>query len=308
MVKVSVIIPAFNAEHHLSRCLDSVLAQPFADMEIVVVNDGSTDRTLDICNLYAAKDSRIVVVDKANGGVSTSRNAGLDKANGEWIFFLDSDDSLTLEFSTVCNHLNVEDDYLVAGFKSQLGKVGCFGDHQYQGDNIKQFIRRQSQAFLFKVCWCKFFKAAIIRENNLRFNPKMFFSEDTAFVLSYLRLVKSIRTCSTMVYHYIENSDDSKYVLSASTAIYHLKALYENYKALNVDCDFMWIISFFYRIVLVNAKKNNNKADMDTWYADDKMNQIVAELRIRTVRHFKFTLKYHINRHLPVRYMFLQNV
>ena len=308
MVKVSVISPAYNAELHLSDCLDSVLSQAYTDLEVVVVNDGSSDRTLDICNQHAAKDSRVLVVDKENGGVSSSRNAGVERASGEWFFFLDSDDSLTPDFSNLCLQLDESDDYVVAGYKTQLGKVENFGDCVYRGSEVMTFVRQKSQSFLFKVCWCKFYKASIIRQNNLCFNPNMFFSEDTAFVLSYLRFVKKIRTCSATVYSYIENSDDSKYVLSASTAIRHLSVLYDNYKALGVDSDFMWILSFFYRIVLINAKKNNNRADMEVWYADNKMQQIYSELKVRTVRHFKFSVKYMLNRHLPVRNMLLQNV
>ena len=308
MVKVSVIIPAYNAELHLSDCLDSVLSQAYTDLEVVVVNDGSSDRTLDICNQHAAKDSRVLVVDKENGGVSSSRNAGVERASGEWFFFLDSDDSLTPDFSNLCLQLDESDDYVVAGYKTQLGKVENFGDCVYRGSEVMTFVRQKSQSFLFKVCWCKFYKASIIRQNNLCFNPNMFFSEDTAFVLSYLRFVKKIRTCSATVYSYIENSDDSKYVLSASTAIRHLSVLYDNYKALEVDSDFMWILSFFYRIVLINAKKNNNRADMEAWYADNKMRQIYSELRVCSVRHFKFSLKYRLNRILPLRCMLLQNV
>ena len=308
MVKVSVIIPAYNAEQHLSECLDSVLSQTYADLEVVVVNDGSSDRTLDICKQYAGKDARVLVIDKLNGGVSSSRNIGVERASGEWFFFLDSDDSLTPDFSNLCLRLDEADDYVVAGYKTQLGKVQNFGDCVYCDGAVKSFVCQRAQAFLVKVCWCKFYKASIIRQNNLCFNPNMFFSEDTAFVLSYLRFVKRIRTCSATVYSYIENSDDSKYVLSASTAIRHLSVLYDNYKALEVDSDFMWILSFFYRIVLINAKKNNNRADMEAWYADNKMRQIYSELRVCTVRHFKFSLKYRLNRILPLRCMLLQNV
>lgn len=89
---VSVIIPVYNVEKYLCQCLDSVLAQTFSNLEIITVDDGSTDNSATICDEYADRDSRIRVIHKANGGLSSARNAGLDIATGQWIFFLDSDD------------------------------------------------------------------------------------------------------------------------------------------------------------------------------------------------------------------------
>ena len=90
--KISVIIPVYNAESTLRRCVDSVLAQTFTDFECLLIDDGSKDRSGAICDEYAARDSRIRAFHKENGGVSSARNLGLDNATGEWIAFVDSDD------------------------------------------------------------------------------------------------------------------------------------------------------------------------------------------------------------------------
>ena len=90
--KISVIIPVYNAESTLRRCVDSVLAQTFTDFECLLINDGSKDKSGEICDEYAIRDSRIKVFHKENGGVSSARNVGLDNATGEWIAFVDSDD------------------------------------------------------------------------------------------------------------------------------------------------------------------------------------------------------------------------
>ena len=90
--KVSVIVPVYNVEKLLQRCIDSILAQTFTDFELLLIDDGSKDKSGEICDEYAAKDSRIRVFHKQNGGVSTARNLGIDKAQGEWIYFVDSDD------------------------------------------------------------------------------------------------------------------------------------------------------------------------------------------------------------------------
>ena len=90
--KVSVIIPVYNVEQYLSRCLDSVISQNFNDMEIICINDGSKDASLRILEEYAGKDSRIVIIDKKNAGVSAARNDGIAAAKGEYLAFLDGDD------------------------------------------------------------------------------------------------------------------------------------------------------------------------------------------------------------------------
>ena len=92
MPKISVIVPVYNAEKYLHRCVDSILTQTFTDFELLLINDGSKDKSGAICDEYAAKDSRVRVFHKENGGVSSARNLGLDNAKGEWITFVDSDD------------------------------------------------------------------------------------------------------------------------------------------------------------------------------------------------------------------------
>ena len=107
--KISVIIPVYNAESTLRRCVDSVLAQTYTDFECLLIDDGSTDKSGEMCDEYAAKDSRVRVFHKENGGVSSARNVGLDNAKGEWITFLDSDDYIEEEFlGSIVNTGNAE--------------------------------------------------------------------------------------------------------------------------------------------------------------------------------------------------------
>ena len=92
MCKISIIVPVYNVEKYLKRCIDSILDQTFKEFELILVNDGSTDKSLEICNNYKRDDDRVIVIDKINGGLSSARNAGLDIAKGEYIAFVDSDD------------------------------------------------------------------------------------------------------------------------------------------------------------------------------------------------------------------------
>ena len=95
MPKVSIIVPVYNTEEYLSECIESILDQSFTDFELLLINDGSIDKSGKICDEYAKKDSRIVVIHKENGGVSSARNKGIEIAQGEWISFIDADDWIT---------------------------------------------------------------------------------------------------------------------------------------------------------------------------------------------------------------------
>ena len=94
MKKISIIIPVYNTAKYLKRCLDSVLAQSYKDFEMVIINDGSTDNSLSICESYAQKDERIEILNLQHNGVSNARNNGISKAKGEFICFVDSDDKI----------------------------------------------------------------------------------------------------------------------------------------------------------------------------------------------------------------------
>lgn len=98
MVKVSIIVPVYNVEKFLEKCLDSLVNQTLHDIEIICINDGSTDKSLEILKSFANKDKRITVIDKQNEGPSVARNVGLEKAQGEYIGFVDSDDWVDLDF------------------------------------------------------------------------------------------------------------------------------------------------------------------------------------------------------------------
>lgn len=97
IVKVSVIVPVYNSRKYLKECIESIINQDLEEIELILVNDGSTDNSLDICQKYAMKDSRIKIIDKPNGGVSSARNAGILAASGEYIGFVDSDDWIQSE-------------------------------------------------------------------------------------------------------------------------------------------------------------------------------------------------------------------
>lgn len=106
--KLSIIIPIYNAEQFIRRCIDSILEQTYTDFELLLIDDGSTDDSSRICDVYSENDSRIKVFHKKNGGVSSARNVGLDNANGEWIVFIDSDDAINNQYLSVTKKATVD--------------------------------------------------------------------------------------------------------------------------------------------------------------------------------------------------------
>ena len=117
MPEFSVIIPVYNVEKYLGKCIDSILAQTFRDYELILIDDGSLDKSGEICEQYAMKDSRIVVVHQKNGGVSAARNTGIDKAQGRYITFIDSDDSVENNYLSSMYTISEDIDLVIGGIK-----------------------------------------------------------------------------------------------------------------------------------------------------------------------------------------------
>lgn len=116
MPLVSIIVPIYNAEKTLRRCIDSILSQTFSDWELLMIDDGSTDQSGTICDQYAIKDKRIKVFHKKNGGVSSARNLGLDNARGEWITFVDADDQIISNSLNYFFYIDITDDLFFSLF------------------------------------------------------------------------------------------------------------------------------------------------------------------------------------------------
>ena len=210
--QISVIVPVYNAEKYLHRCIDSILVQTFADFELLLIDDGSPDRSGAICDEYAQKDSRICVFHKPNGGVSSARNLGLDNAKGEWISFVDSDDEIPIDgLANLAAGSNYGDgiDFVSAGYIVKYLYGGSFSTAGTEQDNkildLNSSIRimYRDKFYQFYV-FTKLFKRKIIERNRLRFDETLYYSEDRLFIINYLCLIygKTFYT-STPVYYYI---------------------------------------------------------------------------------------------------------
>lgn len=199
--QISVIVPVYNVEKYLPRCIDSILSQTFKDFELLLIDDGSPDNCGKICDEYATKDSRVKVFHKSNGGVSSARNLGLDKACGEWITFIDSDDY-------------VEVDYLQELIDAQQQNQVDYVVTLSECDNIQESnqitVSRGDFSLLFSKFkidrngypWGKLYSTAIIKKVGLRFDTKVHLGEDAMFTLLYLLETKNVTLISSDNYCY----------------------------------------------------------------------------------------------------------
>lgn len=202
-MQLSVIIPCYNAEPWLCRCLDSVIGQGFDDMEIICVNDGSSDATLSILRDYEARYPALVrVIDKPNGGVSSARNAGIDTAQGRWLTFVDADDIVPSQIYGAMFDIGscVESDLKVGTFidlyKDGTSKITKYDD-KYR--SVREFYIDNIESM--SPCG-KFYKRELIIKHNLRFDESVKWCEDAIFNLEFSEISSSVNIVNLQSYIY----------------------------------------------------------------------------------------------------------
>lgn len=197
---ISVIVPVYNTEKYLPRCIDSILAQTYTDFELLLIDDGSTDSSGAICDEYAAKDSRVRVFHKENGGVSSARNLGLDNAQGEWITFVDSDDWVKEEYIEL--FINNADDLVYQSFLSIFNGETEEWDTSIRALDVNECLTRLYEKKALGYCWGKLYKTQKIKTYNIRFDENIRFREDELFVLKYLSHTSHITCIDRNMYIY----------------------------------------------------------------------------------------------------------
>jgi glycosyltransferase involved in cell wall biosynthesis len=218
---ISFIIPVYNVEQYLTDCFDSIIVQPDTDIEIVIINDGSTDKSTEICNNYALKDERIKLIHKKNEGLGYARNTGLETASGDYIAFLDSDDWVSkdivrsikkilqnrtiqlLEFGLV----QVGADNKRTGLKLPRIKSGSYSGDQIYNDILPNFLSDRNERISNSVC-NHIYRREIIERNKIRFfNEREIFTEDFLFTIQYLLCVDNLTVTDEVHYYYRYNQD-----------------------------------------------------------------------------------------------------
>lgn len=204
----SIIIPIYNSEKHLEQCLESVCSQTYTDFECILIDDGSTDNSASICDHWAKKDERFRVIHKKNEGVSAARNDGIEKARGEYILFVDSDDWLEKNHVTeMTSHCNDAELTISGQIREYVdGKQKIFKPRQtttfhLSSENTSIFTQLCEDWLLFAPHE-KLYVLDIINKNHIRFEAGCDYGEDLQFNFSYLEHIETISTVSQAHYHY----------------------------------------------------------------------------------------------------------
>lgn len=234
---ISVIVPVYNSERWLRRCVDSILAQTYTDFELLLIDDGSTDNSGVICDEYASLDSRVSIFHKPNGGVSSARNLGLDKANGEWVTFIDADD--WIEFNMFENYLKYAHSKINLLFG---GHNNYFADGRVETKHLPSVCIDKSNfdsyyskyEFQWRTSpWAKFYKKSTIDSLGLRFDSKMKIGEDAIFLYRFMIYEGVFRLVPVYGYNYNFEVSSS---LTKKTYEYNQEIyFYDNIKAVVKD-------------------------------------------------------------------------
>ena len=189
---VSIIVPVYNAQDSLERCLMSIIRQRYPHWELVLVDDGSQDDSLEICKRYSNMDSRIQVIHTDNCGVSSARNTGMENAQGEYIVFVDSDDMIHPDFLSEC--LSNKEDLTVTNYI----KPSKIDSLHYKEDHPELIFQQRG----VRTVWGKVFVRKIIEDHHIRFDTNIRYGEDTIFVLQYCLHIKTIAYVFQHLYEY----------------------------------------------------------------------------------------------------------
>ena len=233
--QISIIVPVYNGEKWIRRCVEGIFAQTYKDWELIIIDDGSKDGTLHFLNNSLPtlqKDSGIYntvrIVSKPNGGVSSARNRGIEIAQGEYLAFIDVDDVVEPTYLEVLSE-GLGFDFVITSFCYDYVPQGL--PKEMRGPyKTKETLARHMDVFLntdhFCFPWARLFKTSIITENSIRFDTGMRFAEDHVFNWTYLCHIKSIFFAEATPYHKMSDDVDRKYNLSLEEVTYVDSTLY----------------------------------------------------------------------------------
>jgi glycosyltransferase involved in cell wall biosynthesis len=217
MTELSIIVPVYNAEAFLAGCIESVLAQTFADYELLLIDDGSTDGSGEICDRYATRDVRVRVLHLPNGGPASARNEGLDVAVGRYIQFIDADDELEPECCAVFRDMARESDADVV-----LGGAGIFDGEGslirplvmppagiHRTADVLRALEPATSGVLLNYVWNKWYRASGIQKRGIRYERDIRLGEDFLFNCAYLQTCDSVAVTAQPLYRYYKRVGDS---------------------------------------------------------------------------------------------------
>lgn len=247
MPKVSLIVPIYNSEQFLERCISSIINQTFKDFELILINDGSTDNSIDILRKYKDIDNRIIVIDNSNNGVSITRNIGIEKARGKYIQFVDSDDFIDENMlnNTISTIEKENSDLVITGLFLDIynGNKVDTSIQTFPRKNAKtkieiaeNVVNRLNGTYINSPV-NKLYKRELIVDNNLKMKEDISLGEDLIFNLEYLSKCKSVVFEEESHYHYNMKMEDNLTAKYRSDKLELMKILYNNTKEFLLEAD-----------------------------------------------------------------------
>lgn len=294
---VSIVVPVYNAEKFLSETIESVLKQTYQFYELILVNDGSKDKSLDICNKYAATDSRICVISQKNQGAGAARNTGILKAKGKYLMFLDADDTYESEIVSelVGKIVETKSDMAICGYyavgqeKKETARIGY--DKKLYGQEMFDAIEDLCKKRVFNLLWNKIFKREIIEEYNLLIDESLIVGEDFRFVLEYTDKCQSVSFVDRPLYNYITQNSfttkryrENEFECRRKTAAYYISFCEKH--NLKTNCHFQYIKLLFSACMQMDSKsckmskvekKNTVRAILNSDEMKDALSKAYAE-------------------------------
>jgi len=311
MNKISVIVPIYNVEKYLRRCVDSILAQTYANLEVILVDDGSTDGSPAICDEYAQKDKRVVVIHKKNAGVSAARNSGLDKATGDYVAFVDADDYVdTSMYAKLIEKAEQNDlDICVCQYyqvDEQTGKTKFVNETDI--DNIKN---EKVFSSLIKVgskhkkdhietenimgcVWRAIYKKNLVADT--RFNQEFSIGEDLIFSIELFKKKPKVDIVCEPLYFYIQRASSAVHTYSEDKMKRRVamhKYLLEIIRGYVPEQEHKWHQFHIYASLLNELLKNGQKEYVKRWTDDQYMQSLcsrenyVCAKKLCKVFHYK---------------------
>jgi glycosyltransferase involved in cell wall biosynthesis len=311
VVKVSIIVPVYNVEIYLKKCIESILNQTLNEIEIILINDGSTDNSIEVLKKYERKDKRIIIIDKENEGVSKARNDGLKIANGKYIFFVDSDDWIENDCIEIYYKIieNKKSDVACSPILFRVTE-GLVKEDNYLSDNFdKDIVKKVSTKSYIEniftkingtsVC-NKIFRKDIIKDNNIFFRDiNKVYSEDGFFNLEYSLKCEKIYCMYKAKYYYLNREDSyTKELKCWKEVIYSsLESIEKIFHKIPKDKKF--VIDYYKHFIYINIEENIRRMNKHKHIKEVVKDKFFNEL-ILCVKFNKLTI------YQKIRYVFLK--
>lgn len=272
---ISIIVPIYNVEKYLANCLDSLLAQTHKELEVILVNDGSKDKSLEICKAYAEKDTRIVVIDKINEGVSIARNTGIEAATGDYVAFIDPDDWVEPEaYASMLRQLKKwESPICLCNFykdtkRRSQPKCFEFKEEVLEGEAIREKLINNmigmpdllpKYVYVMGSVWRGLYNRNFLNSNDLRFVPKLTIMEDLVFMVQTLLKCNKVAIDQGIWYHYVQHATSTLHTYNGQLwedqlVVYEL--LEQSLKDANLEGDMRNRLDLRYIGMVLTAIKN----------------------------------------------------